>query len=195
MTRNKKIAITGGIGSGKSTVAGILKEMGVPVFSCDRIYGELTDDVKFVDNLRRAFGDVQKEDGTLDREKLSRIVFSDGEKRARLEKLTHPAIFKRAFAKMNNFSLSFLEVPLLFEGGYADIFDGVIVVLRQKDKRIAAISSRDGLSEKDAVLRINSQFPYENSDFAKYYVIRNDYDFKFLEECVRTTFSLITKDF
>lgn len=195
MTQSKKIAITGGIGSGKSTVAGILKEMGAPVFSCDKIYSELLQDKNFVDKLCKTFGSVKRSDGSLDRENLSKIVFSDEEKRAELERLTHPEIFKSAFAKMVSFQLSFLEVPLLFEGGYENLFDGAIVILRGKDTRISAVAARDGLSEKDVKMRVNSQFLYENHDFAEYYVIHNDYDFKFLEECVRTTFSLIAKDF
>lgn len=196
MTQNNiKIAITGGIGSGKSTVADFIRQAGYPVFSCDKIYAELLTDSDFIDMLCREFGDVKLADGSLDRKKLSNVIFNSAEKRKRLDELTHPLIMSSAFGKMSGFKISFLEVPLLFENGFEKLFDGVIVVLRAEEERINAIVARDKISKNKAVLRLKSQLNYKNLSFADYYVTHNDYNLDFLKECVDTTLFLIEKSF
>ena len=175
MTQNNiKIAVTGGIGSGKSTVLSIIGNSGYPVFSCDEIYKELLEDKKFIDKIEEEFGNILSEDGKLDRQKLSAMVFGDFDARQRLDSITHPEIMRLAFEKMSLHRMSFLEVPLLFESGFEKIFDKVIVVLRDKEERIKSIIQRSGLRREEAVLRIKSQFDYDNFDFAEYYVIHND---------------------
>ncbi len=196
MTQNNiKIAITGGIGSGKSTVADFIRQAGYPVFSCDKIYAELLTDSDFIDMLCREFGDVKLADGSLDRKKLSNVIFNSTEKRKRLDELTHPLIMRSAFGKMSGFKISFLEVPLLFENGFEKLFDGVIVILRAEEERINAIVARDKISKNKAVLRLKSQLNYKNLSFADYYVTHNDYNLDFLKECVDTTLFLIEKSF
>lgn len=179
---NKKIAVTGGIGSGKSSVIEIIKRRGLPVFSCDKIYSELLSKKLFLQKLVQEFGNVLTPNGELDRAALSGIVFSDTDKLKALNAITHPAIMEEAMQKMSAFKLAFLEVPLLFEGGYQSLFDGVIVVLRPTDQKIQAIVKRDKISPQEAQNRIKSQFDYQNNDFAEYYVIHNSSNFEFLEE-------------
>lgn len=171
---NFKVAITGGICSGKSTVCKIIKESGYPVFSCDEIYAELLQSSNFCKQISDGLGGGYFNDGELDKDKLKMEVFSDGEKLQTLNSLTHPAIMQKLLQSADKKSAAFCEVPLLFENGYERLFDGVIVVLREKSKRIAALVNRDKISEKDALLRINSQFNYDKFDFAEYYVIHND---------------------
>ena len=171
---NRKIAITGGIGSGKSTVAKIIEQQGYKVISCDNIYNQLLQEKAFIDALSSKFEGVINIDGTLDRKKLSSIVFNDSKKLQKLNSITHPAIMKRAFEQMQNGKIFFCEVPLLFECGYEDSFDGVIVVLRDKERRISDIVKRDKKSVAEANLLINNQFNYDNSIFEKYYVIHNN---------------------
>ena len=90
MTQNNvKIAITGGIGSGKSTVAEIIAKQGYTVISCDAIYSRLLSDKEFVNVLSAEFGDILTEEGTLDRKRLSTVVFSDKAKLAKLNEITH----------------------------------------------------------------------------------------------------------
>ena len=182
MTQNNfKFAITGGIGSGKSTVAEIIRRQNYTVFSCDAIYEELLQDKEFLNNLSREFDGVVKPDGTLDRIKLSKKVFNDKAALKRLNELTHPAIMEEVFKRSKGLKISFTEVPLLFESGLEGYFDGVIVVLRDINERIEAVSSRDKIDRDSVVLRIKSQFNYENDSFAKYYVIHNDGKFDDLE--------------
>lgn len=169
-----RIAITGGIGSGKSTVANIVREKGYPVFSCDEIYGELLKDSRFLVGLAQNFGPRILTDGKLNRKALAEIVFGDKEALKRLDDLVHPEIMKEALRRTEGLALSFCEVPLLFENGFEKLFDDVVVVLRAKDARLQSIMLRDHITQKDADSRINSQYNYDLNEFTKYYVIHND---------------------
>lgn len=173
MRNNFKIAITGGIGSGKSTVSKFIKQRGFNVISCDDIYRELLQKEYFLKELAKVFGDRVVSNGKLNRKYLSEIVFSDSEKLELLNRFTHPAIMRECFARMKD-ELNFCEIPLLFESGYQNLFDNVIVVLRDRAARITAIKERDGLQHQEICKRIESQFNYDIADFAKYYVIHND---------------------
>ena len=86
-------------------------------------------------------------------------------------------------------------MPLLFEGGYEEYFDGVVVVLRDKNDRIKSVLKRDNLSENEVIKRLNSQIDYDNHDFAKYYVIHNNSNLSDLREKVGLTAEQIIKNF
>ena len=182
MQNNLKIAITGGIGSGKSEVLKIIKEQGYSTVSCDEIYRELLRDRTFIQTLVNEFGDILKIDGSLDRDKLSSIVFNDRDKLKRLDEITHPRILEECLKAMPQDGISFCEVPILFECGYERLFDNVIVVLRDKSLRISAVVERDKISENKVVNRINSQLNYENLQFEKYYVIHNSSNLAYLTQ-------------
>lgn len=185
MTRSSfKFAITGGIGSGKSTVAGIIRWRGYAIFSCDEIYKELLCRKEFLNKIANEFDGVIKDDGALDKVKLSKIVFEDETALEKLNSITHPAIMEEVFKRSNGLKISFTEVPLLFENGFERYFDGVLVILRNLNDRIASVSQRDKIDAKTVNLRIKSQFNYDNCDFAKYYVIQNNGDFGDLEQKV-----------
>lgn len=174
MTQNNlKIAITGGIGSGKSTVANLIREQGYTVFSCDEIYAELLNNADFINKLAQAFEGVINADSSLNRAELSKRVFSNEEQLAKLNEITHPAIMHSAFSKMEGYPISFLEVPLLFENSFESLFDSVIVVLRERKERVKSIIVRDKLTYDEADLRIKSQINYDKFDFTEYYVIHN----------------------
>ena len=182
MKQSKKIAVTGGIGSGKSTVMKIIAGKGYHIFSCDEIYSQLTSDSDFLNILRHSFGDILNSDGTLDRKKLSEIVFNNPAKLAELDKITHPAIYKEMFRMADEAGgICFCEVPLLFESGAESLFDGVIIVMRNEEQRIKSVTARDKLPEQDVKKRISNQFDYNSADFAMYYVIHNNGDLSELE--------------
>ena len=174
MQNNVKIAVTGGIGSGKSTVCQIIKNLGYPVISCDEIYKTILQDTEFLQKLAAEFGNEIIKDGKLDKAKLSSIVFSDEGKLKKLNEITHPEIMKELFAQAAKFNICFCEVPLLFEGGYEKDFDGVIVVLRSLDERISSVAQRDNLGAEAVKNRIKSQINYDNLKLTQYYVIHND---------------------
>lgn len=160
--KKRRIAVTGGIGSGKSYFANALKEMGFDVFSCDEIYKELACDKVYVEKIEREFG-VPPINGCLDRSALSKIVFCDQAKLKRLNEIAHPLIMEKLLRKMDSCErICFAEVPLLFEGGYESLFDEIVVVIRDKAQRIAAVVQRDGVDELSVVKRMENQFDYDD---------------------------------
>lgn len=161
MTRNKKYAVTGGIGSGKSTLCAILAELGYPVLSCDDISRELWGEEGYRKKLARLFPSCVN-GGEIDKDALSRLVFSDGAARRTLDDFSHPVIMRRLCERASAFSVCFCEVPLLFEGGYESLFDGVIALVRDDRLRVGCICARDGITEEAARQRIGAQLPPES---------------------------------
>ena len=186
MKNQKIIAVTGGIGSGKSSVLEILKGLGYPVFSCDEILNEVYSSRTVKKQLKKLFPSAIKGIFCLkiDRKALSKLVFSSPENRRKLESITHPEILRLAKEKIKKVGafLSFLEVPLLFEGDYQDGFEGVIVVKRNIDDRINSVKSRSNLSREQVLSRISAQVDYDLLDLSKYIVIQNDGDLNSLKE-------------
>lgn len=154
-----KIAVTGGIGSGKSTLCRLLKTKNFPVFSCDEIYLSLCSEPEFLGELNAHFQGCVK-NGALDRAYLSQLVFHSEAARQELNALSHPKIMARLFEKMQHHALAFAEVPLLFECGTSNLFDKVFVVLREKKQRIHSVMLRSGLSAEEISLRMARQFAY-----------------------------------
>ncbi|MDE6105194.1 MAG: dephospho-CoA kinase [Clostridia bacterium] len=190
MQNNIKIAVTGGIGSGKSTVGQIIKNLGYPVISCDEIYKTILQDTEFLQKLAAEFGNEIIKDGKLDKTKLSSIVFSDEDKLKKLNEITHPEIMKEVFTQATKYKICFCEVPLLFEGGYEKDFDGVIVVLRSLDERISSVAQRDNMSAEAVKNRIKSQINYDNLKLTQYYVIHNDGN---LRDLLEKTYKVMQK--
>lgn len=180
MKQNKiKIAVTGGIGSGKSTVCKILKSLGYPVYSCDETYKKVLQDKNTLEELKDVFGEkIINLDGTLNRGALSELVFADEEKLNKLNSITHKKIFKKMFSDSEQEEgVIFFEVPLLFEGNYQNLFNDVLIIFRDKNDRINSVMARDGLKEEEVKIRLNKQYSYNQIDYVKYYVIHNDGNF------------------
>lgn len=171
-----KIAVTGGIGSGKSAVCRILKERGYPVFSCDEINRTLLSEKSYLDGLCALFPACVK-DGKLNKAALSALVFSDKEALKTLNAYAHPRIAERLRRDMEGAEKTcFAEVPLLFESGMTKRFDGAIVVLRNKEERIRAVVTRDGLTAEQAEARMKQQFDYDGPLPDGCLAIENDND-------------------
>ncbi len=166
----KKIAITGGIGSGKSTVLKEIEAMGYPVFSCDEIYREIIAFSVYVEQVKKFFPECVF-GGEIDKKRLSAIVFQNEEKRLLLNSIAHPLIMQRLEERMNKATsdLVFAEVPLLFECGYEKQFDFVIVVMREKEKRIQCLLKRDGITKEEVEARISAQFDYHSQEAKIHY--------------------------
>ena len=165
MKSKTKVAITGGIGSGKSTVSKYISDLGYPVFSCDTIYKTIYSTDDFQNQLKAAFPACLK-NGRVDKDLLSQTVFSNPSALKRLNALSHPAIMAELFSQMREAmaDLVFAEVPLLMEENLDADFDFVIVVLRDKEKRIEAICNRDKTSREAAEARMNNQWDYDTSE-------------------------------
>ena len=159
----KRIAVTGGIGAGKSTVLALIKELGYSVFSCDEIYKEMINEPLYVSEIEQEFPGVVSA-GKIDRAKLAEIVFSDPNACIRLNAIAHPMIMHRLSEQMSevNNDLVFAEVPLLFEGNYQSYFSDVIVVVRGQQERIGAVCERDHISQAEALARLQAQYDYDD---------------------------------
>lgn len=184
MRQNKQfIAITGGIGSGKSTVAQLLKKRGFSVFSADEAGRTVYEDKEVFAAVQKLFPQCIA-DGKIERKLLAQIVFADESKLQALDSVTHPAIMKILFNQMERAkdSTVFAEVPLLFESGLENNFDTVIVVMRDRAARLKAAAARDGVSENDIRKRMKNQFDYEKNPITGHTVIYNNADISALEK-------------
>lgn len=156
MSENKKvkIAITGTIGSGKSTVSKYLSEKGYCVFDCDEVNKKLLK-TRAYELLYNDFCECFT-NRTLDKAKLSEIVFTNSDKRLKLESIMHPLILNE-LNSINN-DLIFAEVPLLFETNWDKYFDSNLLVISDKDISLERLYKR-GLCYLEANKRIDSQMP------------------------------------
>lgn len=174
--------LTGGIGSGKSTVAGLFRELGRTVFSADEIARELTEtDAGVRKKIRSAFGTgVFTAEGALDRKALAGLVFNDPEALARLNGIVHPAVFTRldqlisALPPGRAEPFVLVEAALVYESGMDARLDYVVVVHAAEDARVRRVMQRDRVSREEVLARIRSQMPAaEKLDLADF-VIHND---------------------
>jgi dephospho-CoA kinase len=175
-----RIGLTGGIGSGKSTVAALLAEHGARVVDADRIAREVVEPgTPGLAAVVAEFGDrVLTEQGGLDRPALAGIVFGDPQARSRLDAVVHPLVRARSaelVAAAPADSVVVQDVPLLVETGQAGSYDLVLVVETDVDTRVARLVDR-GLSEDDARARIASQATDEQRRAVADAVVRNDGD-------------------
>ena len=186
----KKIAITGGIGSGKSTVSDILTEYRFTVHSADNIYYELLKNDDFVEGIYRAILLAPKyKDGKIffDRQYVSDAVFNDKEKLNSLNGFTHTEVFKAIediCASYHGNKPLFFEIPLLFESGKEWYFDDVWIVIRALEERIDAVQKRSGLDREQIITRIKNQVDYDKLDYKEHTLIINDGDFDSLRKKV-----------
>lgn len=160
----KLIAITGGIGSGKSLLTDYFASLGYAVLSADEIYSDLLKDEYFVKGICDAVGVravLVNGRYTLDRKAVAEKVFGNPAERKKLDDFTHGAIMSEMFSRANDCSgVVFCEVPLLFESGYDKYFDCVIVVFRNENERISSVVSRDNKSEELVKEIIKNQYDY-----------------------------------
>lgn len=176
-----KIAITGGIGSGKTTVRNLIAQMGYTVFDADTVARSLSNDPAYVKKVLVAFPTAATPTGEIDRKALASIVFQNEDALRRLNAIAHPIVMQRILLQMQEAERAgntpvFAEIPLLFEGEYENLFDGVFVVKRSLSARIAATRDRDGLSEEEVLARMKNQIDYSKKDLSAYTIIENDGD-------------------
>jgi dephospho-CoA kinase len=172
--------LTGNIGSGKSAVAAMLREAGIPVLDADRISREVTaPGGRAYDAVVQAFGrGIVRDDGSIDRKRLGEIVFADPASRERLEKITHPAIFeamKEAIAgiEREGHRAAVVEATLIHESGRKGLFEAVITVTCGRETAISRLAARNGMSRSQAEARLRAQMDSDRKAGASDYVIEN----------------------
>lgn len=176
------IGLTGGIGSGKSTVSEILRNKGYIVLDADEIGRKVTaKDEPLLRLLVKEFGiEIIQDDGTLDRKMLADLAFGDKRKTNRLNELVQTAILCRSVEEFHKISLSgqdkpmFFEVPLLFEAGWDKYMSQIWLVTAPEDVRIERVEIRDGMSEEEIRTRIRLQMSEEEKMERADVIIEND---------------------
>lgn len=173
--------VTGGIGSGKTAVCNFLREKDVPILEADSLAKDLTNHSPEIRQaLVTEFGkNVYLDSGTLNKDLLSQLVFSDAGTRDRINQIIHPQVFKAIQDRVNQFkkenqNLVGVEAALIYESKMERILNAVVVVTAPMEKRIEWMKSRDGFSQEEILKRINSQMPLEEKIKRADYVIEND---------------------
>jgi dephospho-CoA kinase len=176
----KVLGLTGGIGSGKSTVAGLFAARGVPVVDADLLLREVmaAGGSAYAD-VAAAWPETIGADGAVDRKRLGKLVFADPAARRKLEGITHPRIQAAAEARLAALAaagkrLAIYEASLLVESGRFRDFDGLAVVVASRETQIERATARDGLSRAEAEARIDAQMPTEEKLAVATEVIDND---------------------
>jgi dephospho-CoA kinase len=178
----KVVGLTGGIGSGKSTVARIIREQGIPVIDADQLAREVVEPgLPAHTDIARAWPEVIGPDGHVDRKKLAGVVFNDEVSRRRLEAITHVRIRERIDAAIAalasaGHALVFVEAALLVETGSHERYDGLVVVAASEEAQLDRVVARDGCTREAALARLRSQKPLADKMRAASHVIDNQGD-------------------
>jgi len=163
-----KFGLTGGIASGKSTVAALLREMGFPVLDADSVAHKLMEPGQSArEEILREFGaELAGADGRIDRAKLAAIVFADPARLAKLNAILHPRVEQIMLNQYEEWKRSgvrhaaFVEAALLVEAGFVSKLDGLVVAWCEPEQQLERLKAR-GMSELDAKRRIAAQLPLE----------------------------------
>ncbi len=175
----KKIALTGNIASGKTTVFEIFKKNNIKLLDCDEVcHFALENEQDIINKVKDIFRNLNIEtNGKLDRKKIGSIVFDNYEYKLKLEEILH----KYAKEKVNEFfkenkdeKIVIVAVPQLFESNMQNMFDCIIMVTANDKIRLKRVQKRNNLSEKDAQKRIDAQIPQQAKEALVDYVIENN---------------------
>ena len=180
-----KIALTGGIATGKSYVLDQFQRRGVACLDADELaHGVMAAGTEATAAIAERFGaDILAPDGSVDRTKLGPIVFADPSARRDLESIVHPAVYRAIQAGLRGFELvgdgafAVVAVPLLFETGAQDKFDRVIVTACSPETQVSRLRER-GLSEEAARQRLAAQWPTEKKAARAHHVVNTDGTFE-----------------
>jgi len=197
--RVRRVAITGGIGSGKSHVRAQFEALGVPTIDADALSRRvLAPGTPGLAAVVRRFGlGVMNVNGVLDRRQLASIVFADPAARKDLEAIVHPAVQRATdewFAVINPevHPFAIADIPLLYEVGRQGAFDAVIVVACDPEIQVRRVMARDAVTETEARQRLAAQLPIADKIDRAHYVIRTDGTVEETNRQVREVFARLT---
>jgi len=184
-----KIGLTGGIGSGKSTVAEMFSNFGITIIDADIIAHQLTQPGSdCINEIRQLFGeDFFDDNGELNRRKIAQAVFSNPSKKTALEKILHPKIRRRILQEIEQSSHDdyiILAIPLLFETDFTDLVDRIIVVDADDDIRIHRIQQRDHRPEEQIKDIMNAQIDRDLRLQQAHDILYNNGEIQALHEAV-----------
>jgi dephospho-CoA kinase len=182
-----KVGITGGIGSGKTTISRILENLGVPVFNSDEVGRRiLNEDEQVKQEVMEVFDkDMYNSKGELDRERMASVVFNDPRALNRLSAIVHPKV-KQAFDEFceehQNAAYVVKEAAILFESGNYHDLDKIVSVFAPKEDRIKRVMKRDGVSEENVKRRMIFQYSDEERNELADFILMNEQGVDLLPE-------------
>jgi dephospho-CoA kinase len=194
-----KVALTGGIATGKSYALEQFRRRGVPCLDADALaHGVMAPGTEATTAIAARFGqEMLAPDGSVDRARLGPVVFADAAARRALETIVHPAVYRaitaglRAFELTDAAPLAIVDVPLLYETGADSKFDKVIVTECPPDVQIARLTAR-GLTESAARQRLAAQLPTRDKAARADFVIRTDGQFADTDRQVERVLAALT---
>jgi len=175
----KLIGLTGGVGSGKSTVAGILRDLGADIFDADEAsHAVYAPGTAGFDAVVREFGPEYVRGGQVDRERLGRLVFEDGDARRRLNAIVHPLVRdwmaeRTREAAERGAEVVIQDVPLLYENRLENLFSSVVLVYVPEDVQLERLVEGRGLDQERARAMIAAQMPIDEKRRRAHHVIDN----------------------
>ena len=187
------VGLTGGVATGKSTVAAMFGALGCLIIDADRLAREVVEPGQPAHaQIVSAFGrGILRPDGGIDRKALGTVVFADPAERERLESFTHPAIRARVRARLAELRAAgfegvvILDAPVMVESGDSQDVDRLVVVTADEPAQVARQQARDGLEPEDARRRIRSQMPLDEKARLAHYLIDNSGELGATEARVR----------
>jgi dephospho-CoA kinase len=195
-----RVALTGGIATGKSYCLARFAALGVPVIDADHLARDAVapGSPGLAAIVERFGGGVILPDGGLDRPALARIVFDDTKARAELEAIIHPEVYRRVrdwFANLAaGLRIGMADIPLLFETGHQHDFDRVVVCACEPPEQVRRVMARDALSDAEARARVAAQWPIDEKIARAHYVIWTDRGFAETDLQVNTIYQALSAD-
>ncbi len=185
-----KIGITGGIGSGKSTVCRIFEVLGIPVYYADdRAKWLMRNDSKLMDGVKQLLGEKSYlENGELDRAYIASIIFNDKDKLEKMNALVHPAVWmdgERWNEEHKNAPYTLKEAALLFESGGYQLMYKMITVYTPKEIRLERVLKRDNANKKEVLARMDKQMDDEKKMELSDYIIHNYGDHSLIQQVLK----------
>lgn len=181
-----KVGLTGGIGSGKSTVARVFQTLNIPIYIADqRSKALLAHQPDLINKIKKEFGSKSYlDDGALNRHHLAQIVFNDDEQLAKLNSIVHPFVFNDFDAWVQHQDAPFVikEAAILFESGSDQGLDRIITVSAPENIRIDRVVKRDKVNETDVRKRMDKQLTDEERESRSHYIIDNSGDQSLLRQ-------------
>lgn len=196
-----KVGLTGGIGSGKSTVSNLIREKNIPIIDADIIARNVLDKYPEISiNLKKEFGEIFFDDkGKLLRKEFGDFIFEKNQRRKKLEEIMIPYIIKEINLRMNEYDrikekIVLIDAPTLIEHGLHKIMDVNVLVWVDKDTQIRRVMIRDSLSRNNTINRINAQMCLDLKKEIVDYVVNNTGSIKDSKNQVDKIFKEIMKD-
>jgi dephospho-CoA kinase len=198
-----RVGLTGGIASGKTTVAGFMAEMGAFVVDADRIAHEVIapGGSAYHEVVHRFGDDILAPDGIIDRAELGRRVFSDASERESLEAIVHPKVLAEVDRRLDRYRASghspiaVVDAALLVESGAYRRFDRLVVVRCSRDAQVQRLRARSGMNAAEALARIESQWSLEQKLAVADYIIDTDATLRETRHGTEQVYSRLLQDF